>query len=178
MKAFDTKRFISRLLGMGDLSSLVELASQEIDDQEAMEQVARNMMNGRFTLNDMYYQMSAMGKMGTLEKLMSMIPGMSNMSDKIDYDATQKRLTVFKVIMDSMTNAEKDDPSIIKAKRIDRIAAGAGVTPHDVRELLKQYTQSKKMMASVGKDRKMRKQLMKQMGGIDMDALKDLQGSE
>ena len=178
LEAFDAKRFISRLLGMGDLSSLVELASQEIDDQEAMEQVARNMMNGRFTLNDMYYQMSAMGKMGTLEKLMSMIPGMSNMSDKIDYDATQKRLTVFKVIMDSMTNAEKDDPSIIKAKRIDRIAAGAGVTPHDVRELLKQYTQSKKMMASVGKDRKMRKQLMKQMGGIDMDALKDLQGSE
>jgi signal recognition particle subunit SRP54 len=126
----------------------------------------------------MYYQMSAMSKMGTLEKLMSLIPGMSDMGDKVDYEATQQRLTVFKIIMDSMTEQEKDDPSIIKSKRIDRIADGAGVTNHDVKELLKQYNQSSKMMKSVGKDRKMRKQLMKQMGGIDLDSLKELQGSE
>jgi len=119
-----------------------------------------------------------MSKMGTLEKLMSLLPGMSSMSDKVDYEATQQRLGVFKVIMDSMTKEEKDDPALIKSKRIDRIAAGAGVTSHDVKELLKQYTNSKKMMTSVTKDRKMRKQLMKQMGGVDMDALKDLQGSE
>ena len=178
LEAFDAKRFLSRLLGMGDLSALMELASQEIDDEEAMEQVARNMMSGRFTLNDMYYQMTAMSKMGTLEKLMSLLPGMSAVSDQLDYEATQKKLSVFKVIMDSMTPEEKEEPSIIKSKRIDRIAAGAGVSSHDVKELLKQYTNSKKMMSSVGKDRKMRKQLMKQMGGIDMDALKDLQGSE
>ena len=178
LEPFDAKRFISRLLGMGDLSALMELASQEIDDQEAMEQVARNMMTGRFTLNDMYYQMTAMSKMGTLEKIMSLLPGMSSVSDQLDYEATQKKLTVFKVIMDSMTAEEKEEPSLIKSKRIDRIAAGAGVSTHDVKELLKQYTNSKKMMSSVGKDRKMRKQLMKQMGGIDMDALKDLQGSE
>ena len=79
--------------------------------------------------------------------------------------------------MDSMTQQEKDDPSIIKAKRVERIAMGAGVTPHDVRELLKQYTQSKKMMGSFTKDRKMRKQFMKQLGGMDLDGLKDLQGS-
>ncbi len=178
LEPFDAKRFISRLLGMGDLSALVELASQEIDDQEAMEQVARNMMTGRFTLNDMYYQMTAMSKMGTLEKIMSLLPGMSDMSDKVDYEGTQKKLGVFKVIMDSMTPEEKEEPSLIKSKRIDRIAAGAGVSSHDVKELLKQYSNSKKMMSSVGKDRKMRKQIMKQMGGIDMDALKDLQGSE
>ena len=163
---------------MGDLSTLVQLASEEIDDQEAMQQVAEHMMKGKFTLNDMYYQMSAMGKMGTLEKIMSLIPGMSAMGDKVDYEATQQRLNVFKIIMDSMTPGEKEDPSIIKAKRIERIADGAGVTSHDVRELLKQYNQSSKMMKSVGKDRKMRKQLMKQMGGIDLDSLKELQGSE
>ena len=178
LEPFDAKRFISRLLGMGDLSALVELASQEIDDQEAMEEVARHMMTGRFNLNDMYYQMTAMSKIGTLEKIMNLIPGVSSVSDQVDYEATQKRLGVFKVIMDSMTPEEKEDPSIIKSKRIDRIADGAGVTSHDVRELLKQFNQSSKMMKSVGKDRKMRKQFMKQMGGVDLDSLKDLQGSE
>ena len=178
LDAFDANKFISRLLGMGDLSALVQLAAEEIDDKDAMEEVGRAMLTGRFNLNDMYYQMSAVGKMGTLEKIMSLIPGMSSMEDKIDYEASQKRLQVFKVIMDSMTNEEKEDPSIIKAKRIERIAAGAGVTPHDVRELLKQYNQTKKTMTGMTKNRKMRKQMMKQLGGVDLDAFKDLQGSE
>lgn len=175
LEPFDANKFISRLLGMGDLSALVQLASEEIDDTEALEAVSRAMMTGKFNLNDMYYQMAAVGKMGPLQKVMSLIPGMSSMEDRIDYEATQKKLQVFRTIMDSMTNDEKEDPSIIKAKRIERIAAGAGVTPHDVRELLKQYNQSKKMMTSIGKDRKMRKQFMKQMGGVDLDSLKDLQ---
>ncbi len=177
LEAFDANKFISRLLGMGDLSSLVQMAAEEIDDQDAMARVAENMMKGRFTLNDMYYQMAAVGKMGTLEKLMGMLPGMSSMEGKIDYEASQKKLTVFRTIMDSMTNEEKEDPSIIKAKRIERIAAGAGVSPHDVRELLKQYNTTKKTMSSIGKDRKMRKQMMKQMAGVDLDSLKELQGS-
>ena len=175
LEPFDAKKFISRLLGMGDLSSLVQLASEEIDDQEAAERVGRAIMSGKFTLNDMYYQMAAVGKMGTLDKIMSMIPGMSSMEDKIDFEASQKRLEVFRTIMDSMTNEEKEDPSIIKSHRIERIADGSGVTPHDVRELLKQYNQSKKMMTSIGKNRKMRKQFLKQMGGIDLDSLQDLQ---
>lgn len=177
LEAFDANKFISRLLGMGDLSSLVQIAAEEIDDQEAMERVARGMMTGKFNLNDMYYQMAAVGKMGTLQKLMSMLPGMSAMEDKIDYEASQKKLIIFRTIMDSMTNEEKEDPSIIKAKRIERIAAGAGVTSHDVRELLKQYNTMKKTMSSFGKDRKMRKQMMKQMAGVDLDSLKELQGS-
>ncbi len=177
LEAFDANKFISRLLGMGDLSSLVQMAAEEIDDQDAMARVAENMMKGRFTLNDMYYQMAAVGKMGTLEKLMGMLPGMSSMEGKIDYEASQRKLSVFRTIMDSMTNEEKEDPSIIKAKRIERIAAGAGVSPHDVRELLKQYNTTKKTMSSIGKDRKMRKQMMKQMAGVDLDSLKELQGS-
>ena len=177
LEAFDAKKFISRLLGMGDLSGLMQIASEEIDDQEAMEAVSRAIMTGKFNLNDMYYQMAAVGKMGTLQKLMTMLPGMSGMEDKIDFEASQKKLTVFRTIMDSMTNEEKEDPSLIKAKRIERIANGAGVTPHDVRELLKQYNTMKKTMTSFGKDRKMRKQMMKQMAGVDLDSLKELQGS-
>ncbi len=178
LEAFDPNKFISRLLGMGDLSGLVQMAAEEIDDQEAMEAVSKAMMTGRFNLNDMYYQMAAMGKMGTLQKLMGMLPGMSAFEDKIDYDASQKKIAVFRTIMDSMTKEEKEDPSIIKAKRVERIAAGAGVSTHDVRELLKQYNTTKKTMSSFGKDRKIRKQMMKQMAGVDLDSLKELQGSE
>ncbi len=177
LEAFDANKFISRLLGKGDLTSLIEMAAQEVDDVEAMEQVSKAIMTGRFNMNDMYYQMAAVGKMGTLQKLMGMLPGMSAIEDKIDYEASQKKLTVFRTIMDSMTNEEKEDPSIIKAKRIERIAAGAGVTTHDVRELLRQYNTTKKTMTSFGKDRRMRKQMMKQMAGVDLDSLKDLQGS-
>ena len=175
LEPFNASRFISRLLGMGDLASLVQMAKEEIDDEDAMEQLARSMMSGRFTLSDMYQQMAAVNKMGPLQKVMSMVPGFSSIEDKINYEESQKRLVMFRVIMDSMTKEEKDEPNLIKGKRIERIAMGAGVSPHDVRGLLKQYNQSKKMMSSFGKDRKMRKQLMKQMGNMDLDGLQDLQ---
>ncbi|MDR3282786.1 MAG: signal recognition particle protein Srp54 [Candidatus Methanoplasma sp.] len=175
LEPFEADRFISRLLGMGDLASLVRLAKEEIGDDDAMEQLARSMLSGRFTLSDMYQQMAAVTKLGPLQKVMSMIPGFSNMEDKIDYEASQAKLSKFRVIMDSMTVNEKDEPNIIKGKRIERIARGAGVSSHDVKELLKQYNQSKKMMGSIGKDRKMRKQMMKQLGGMDLDSLQDSQ---
>jgi signal recognition particle subunit SRP54 len=173
LEAFDADRFISRLLGMGDLASLVQMAKEEIGEDEALEQVAKNMLSGKFTLNDMYLQMKAVTKMGTLQKVMSMIPGMSNMEDKIDYEASQAKLSRYKVIMDSMTEDEKNEPNTIKGKRIERIAIGSGVTGADVRDLLKQYNQSKKMMGSMGKDRKMRKKMMKQFAGADMSEFTD-----
>ncbi len=169
LEPFDADRFISRLLGMGDLASLMRIAKEELGEDEALEVVARNMLSGRFTLTDMYQQMLAVNKMGPLQKVMSMIPGMSKMEDKIDFEASQAKLLKFRVIMDSMTVREKDEPNLIKGKRIDRIARGAGVSGHEVRELLKQYNQSKKMMGSFGKDRRMRKKMMKQFGDIDMD---------
>ncbi len=174
LEPFDAGRFISRLLGKGDLSALMELAQDEIGEEEALTRVAKAMMSGKFNLNDMYYQMEAMGKVGTIQKLMSLLPGFSSMEDKIDYEASQRKLAVFRTIMDSMTAEEKRDPSLIKAKRVERIAAGAGVSTHDVRELLKQYNGTKKTMQTFGKDRKMRKQLMKQLGAADLDSLQDL----
>ncbi|MDR2846347.1 MAG: signal recognition particle protein Srp54 [Candidatus Methanoplasma sp.] len=175
LEPFNADRFISRLLGMGDLASLVALAKEEMGDGDEMEDLARAMLSGRFTLNDMYKQMAAVTKMGPLQKVMSMLPGMGGMEGKIDYEASQAKLSRFKVIMDSMTNYEKEEPNSIKGKRIERIAAGAGVATHDVRDLLKQYNQSKKMMGSIGKDRKVRKQMMKQLGGMDLDDLQDPQ---
>lgn len=169
LEPFNANRFISRLLGMGDLSYLAQIAKDEIGDDEAIEQASRNMLSGKFTLVDMYQQMAAVTKMGPLEKVMSMLPGMSKMEDKINYEESQNRLSQFRVIMDSMTLEEKEQPALIKGKRLDRIAAGAGVEIKDVRLLLKQYNQSKKMMGTIGKDRKMRKKLMKQFGGMDAD---------
>ena len=98
--------------------------------------------------------LKAVKKMGALKKLVGLLPGMNKMEDKIDLDASQARLDQYKVIMDSMTMQEKDEPNLIKGKRIERIARGAGVTTADVKELLKQYNNSKKMMGAVGKDRK------------------------
>ncbi|MGI5965200.1 MAG: signal recognition particle protein Srp54 [Candidatus Methanomethylophilaceae archaeon] len=169
LEPFAADRFISRLLGMGDLSYLMEIAKDEIAGDEAVERASRNIMSGKFTLVDMYQQMAAVTKMGPLQKVMSMLPGMSSLEDKINYEESQKRLAKFKVIIDSMTVEEREQPGIIKGKRIVRIARGSGTDPSEVKMLLKQYNQSKKMMGTISKDRKMRKKLMKQFGGMDLD---------
>ena len=167
---FDANKFISRLLGMGDLSALAEIAKEEFAGDEKVENASRHIMSGRFTLMDMYTQMEAVTKMGPLKTVMNMIPGMQKMEDKIDYKESQARLKKYRVIMDSMTDAEMEDPKVIKGTRINRIAYGAGVTPHDVRELIKQYEQSKKTMKNMMGNRKTRKQIMKQMGSGDFGA--------
>ena len=167
---FNADKFISRLLGMGDLSALMEIAKESYDgNEEAMMDTTKKMMSGKFTLKDMYAQMEAMGKMGPLKKIMSLIPGMAKMEDQINYEESQKKLAQFKCIMDSMTDEEQEDPSIIKASRVNRIAMGSGTTVHDVKELLKQFNQSKKAVKGMMGNRRMRKQLMKQMGMSDLD---------
>ncbi len=167
LEPFDADRFISRLLGMGDVQSLMELAKDNVTDAD-VEQTSRNIMSGKFTLKDMYNQMEAVNKMGPLQKVMSMIPGFSNVEEKMDMEDSQQRLRKYKVIMDSMTDEELDDPRIVKASRAKRIALGAGVRGSDVRDLIKQYNQSKKMMKGMLGNRKMRKQLMKQVQGGDL----------
>ncbi|MDD7424717.1 MAG: signal recognition particle protein Srp54 [Candidatus Methanomethylophilaceae archaeon] len=167
---FDANKFISRLLGMGDLSSLVEMAKEGYEGQEVqMEEAGKKILSGKFTLRDMYQQMQAMNKMGPLKKIMSLIPGMSKMEDKIDFEESQKRLAKYKYIMDSMTLEEQENPEIIKSSRVQRIAMGSGTSVQDVRELLKQFNQSKKALKGMTGNRKLRKQMMKQMGMTDLD---------
>ena len=161
LEKFDPDRFISRLLGMGDIKSLIEAASEVIDEEKA-EEVTKKMMSGKFTLKDMYDQMEMLQGMGPLKKLASMLPGLGDRLGEMDMEATQERLARFRVIMDSMTDNELEDPKVLKSSRVMRIARGSGTSTRDVRELLKQYNMSRKAVKGFMGNRKMRRQLMKQ----------------
>ena len=168
---FESDRFISRLLGMGDIKGLIDLAPDDLDEQEAM-RLTQRLMSGRFTLTDMYAQMEMMSKIGTLDKVLSHLPdtmfgGMGNMSVG-QKRQMQSNLERFRVIMDSMTQEEKDEPLLLKSSRIRRIAQGSGCSEKDVKELLTQWNRSKKMMRGIRGDRKMRRQ-MESMMGVDED---------
>ena len=168
---FESDRFISRLLGMGDIKGLIDLAPDDIDEQEAM-RLPQRLMSGRFTLTDMYAQMEMMSKIGTLDKVLSHLPdtmfgGMGNMSMS-QKRQMQANLEKFRVIMDSMTQEEKDEPLLLKSSRIRRIAHGSGCSEKDVKELLAQWNRSKKMMRGMRGARKMRRQ-MQSMMGVDED---------
>jgi signal recognition particle subunit SRP54 len=163
---FDPDRFISRLLGMGDIKSLMEAASGVVDEEKA-EETARKIMSGKFSLKDMYEQMEMLQGMGPLKKLTSMLPGLSDKLKDQDVEATQERLLRFRVIMDSMTDEELEDPKLMKSSRVMRIARGSGTSPKDVKELLKQYNMSRRALKGFMGNRKMRRQLMKQFAGAD-----------
>ncbi|MFO7677410.1 MAG: signal recognition particle protein Srp54 [Thermoplasmatota archaeon] len=160
---FDPQGFISRLLGMGDIKSLLEKAEDSLKGKDA-EKTARRLMSGKFNLNDMYDQMEMISGMGPLSKVAEMLPfGQSGKIKEADMDQTQDKLQRFRVIMDSMTEEEKQQPDLIKSSRIKRIARGAGVEHKHVKELLKYYNMTKRMMKGFSSDRKMRRNLMKQL---------------
>lgn len=168
---FIPSRFISRLLGMGDIQSLMETAKESITEEQALE-TTRKIMSGRFSLKEMYEQMEMLTSMGPLKKLMSMLPGMgAGLQDKVDVEETQERLRRYRIIMDSMTEEEMENPKLIKSSRVQRIARGAGMDPKHVRELLQQYNTSKKAVKGFMGNRKLRKQLMKQMQGGGFEGL-------
>jgi len=161
-ETFDPARFISRLLGMGDIKSLLEKAEESLKGKDA-EKTARRIMSGKFTLHDMYDQMDMLSGMGPLKKVAEMLPGgFSGKLKDSDMDSTQDKLKKFRFIMDSMTDEEMNDPSIVRSSRIKRIARGAGVENKDVKELLKYYDMTKRMMKGFSGDRKLQKNLMKQ----------------
>jgi signal recognition particle subunit SRP54 len=168
LEKFDPARFISRLLGMGDIQSLLERA-QETLDQERMEETARRLLSGRFTLKEMYDQMEALTRMGPLSKIFSMLPGMPGTLSEEQLEETQTKLRKFKFIMDSMTEEEKENPKIIKSSRILRIARGSGTDPKDVKELLKYYNASRRAIRGLAGNRKMRRQLLKQFKASGLD---------
>lgn len=166
LETFNPKGFVSRLLGMGDLESLLEKAKEVLDEEKTGDMKDR-MMSGDFNLNDLYDQMKAMKKMGPLNKIMDMIPGMSGL--KLPKDALQVqegKLEKWKYIIDSCTKKERNNPDLIDADRAERIAKGSGTTTVEVRELIKQYRMAKKMMKMMkGKDPE---KLMKKMGGFKL----------
>jgi signal recognition particle subunit SRP54 len=162
LERLEPDRFISRLLGMGDLQSLLERA-EEVMDTDKAEETAKRLLSGKFSLVEMREQMEALAQMGPLGKVMEMIPGMAGMMKGNQAEATQEKLERFKVLMNSMTQQEMENPKLIKRTRLQRIAAGAGADVQEVRELLAYYNKSRKMMSSLGGNRRMQKQLMRQM---------------
>ena len=170
LEKFESDRFISRLLGMGDIRGLIDIAPDALDQEEAM-RLTERMMSGRFTLNDMYKQMEMMSKIGTIDKIVSHLPtsvfgGLGSM-DRRQKEEMQGNLERFRVIMDSMTDEEKNEPHVLKAERIRRIAKGAGVKEKNVRELLAQWNRSRKMMKGIKGNRKLRRQMKGMMGDMD-----------
>ena len=136
LERFDPDGFISRLLGMGDLKALYEKATEAIKAEDVD---VNAMMKGKFTLRDMYKQLEALNKMGPLKQIMNMLPlGNMELPEGV-YDVTSTKMVRYRIIMDSMTSFELDDPSLINSSRMQRIAHGAGATPDEVRELLKYY---------------------------------------
>ena len=164
LESFHPQRFVGRLIGMGDLESLLEKAREVIPEERA-EEMSEKFLKGDFSLTDLYDQMKSLKKMGSFSKLMEMIPGMGQLKlPKEMLDVQEGKLEKWKYAMDSMTRAELEEPDLISTERIDRIAAGSGVSIGEVRELLKQYRQSKKMMKMFKGEQDIGK-LMKKMGG-------------
>jgi signal recognition particle subunit SRP54 len=146
LEIFNPKGFVGRLLGMGDIEALLEKAKDAID-MESAEDLGKKLLKGDFNFLDLYEQMQAMSKMGPLSKVVDMIPGMGGMKIPKDMlEGQEDKLKNWKIIMQSCTKEELENPDVISRHRIDRIAKGAGVKIAAVRELLKQYKQSKKMM--------------------------------
>jgi signal recognition particle subunit SRP54 len=163
LEKFEPARFISRLLGMGDIQTLLEKAGEVISEEDA-EKVVRKLRAGKFTLKDMYEQMQLLSDMGPLKKLASLLPWTPmKLSDK-EITISQQRLRKFRIIMNSMTNEELENPRLIKSSRIIRIARGSGYEPKDVKELLKHYYTARKTVKGMISNRKILKQLAKQFG--------------
>jgi signal recognition particle subunit SRP54 len=165
LERFDADSFISRLLGMGDLRALMEKAQEMAGETEVD---VNAMMRGKFTLRDMYKQLEALNKMGPLKQIMGMLP-LGNIDLPSDvYDVTSTKMSRYRIIMDSMTAKELDDPSVIGSSRVQRIALGAGASPDEVRELLKYYKNMKRMLKGVkgGSGKFNMQRLMKRFGGM------------
>lgn len=166
LELFEPEGFVSQLLGMGDLKSLLEKAREAISEEDA-ENLSKRMMKGEFTLDDLYDQMKAMKKMGSLSKIMKLVPGMSSMNiPKEALQGQEAKMDQWKVAMDSMTRQEKRNPDLLNSSRLERISSGSGTSINDVRGLLKQYKQAKKMMKMMkgGSEKDMQKMMQKMQG--------------
>lgn len=161
LERFDPNSFISRLLGMGDLKMLVERAEEAISPSEVD---VSAILKGRFTLRDMYKQLEALNRMGPLRQLMSMLPlgGIEIPQDACDITST--KMARYKVIMDSMTARELDDPTLINSSRIQRIARGAGATPEEVKELLKYHRMMQQALKGMRGSKFNLQRMMKRFG--------------
>jgi signal recognition particle subunit SRP54 len=174
---FEAEAFVSRLLGWGDMKGMINLIKEAVPNEQKQEELAKRLQEGKFSLRDMYEQFQSMLKMGPLNKVMEMLPGMSQlMAGK--GDAGTQKVKAYLTIMDSMTDEELDTPKVLNQSRIARVARGSGRSAREVDELIKQH---KQFEALVGKMKGLKggrgglsqlnnmvpQQLLKQMGGAN-----------
>jgi len=147
IELFIPSRFVGRLLGMGDLETLIEKVREaEVKVPEAK---AKEILSGKLTLTDVYEQFEAMKSIGPFKKILSMLPGMSYNIPEDMLDMAEGKLEKWRVIIQSMTPEEREDPKIFNASRIRRVARGSGTSEKDVKELLKQYFIMRKMLKTI-----------------------------
>ncbi|MBR4449197.1 MAG: signal recognition particle protein [Treponema sp.] len=160
-EVFHPERIASRILGMGDIVSLVEKAQQTVDEEEA-KKLEEKMARNEFTLDDMLDQFERVGKMGSLSSIMDMIPGLAGQVDesKIDMSGMKRQ----KAIIQAMTRKERNNHLIIGPSRRKRIAKGSGTSVAEVNKLIKQFEKTKLTMKKLSKNRGMQAKLMQQMG--------------
>ncbi|MBI2185393.1 MAG: signal recognition particle protein [Thaumarchaeota archaeon] len=159
LEAFSPTRFVGRLLGLGDIKALLEKAKEL--EQEADEKKVQRIMSGKMTIDDLYYQMEQVKKMGSLRKIFELIPGLSTGVPESELDGMEERMKKWKVIIQSMTKKEREDPEVLNASRVKRIARGSGTSDSDVKDMLKRYRQAKTVMKAT-KGRELR-QLMRRL---------------
>jgi signal recognition particle subunit SRP54 len=154
VEAFHPDRLANRILGMGDVLTLIEKAEANIDQEQAV-QAATKMMEGRFDLEDFLSQLQQIKRMGPLGQLLDMIPGMSQYKDQMEPDVTDDQVKRIESIIQSMTPGERHDPKVINASRKRRIARGSGHTVQEVNQLLREFRSMQRMMRQMSGGRGM-----------------------
>ena len=145
LEPFYPDRMASRILGMGDILTLIDKAQEAVDEAQVKE-MEKKFRENSFTFNDYIAQMDNLNKMGGLKSVLGMIPGLGGKLRQIEESIDEKQLARNKAIIQSMTEKERENPDIINGSRRTRIAKGAGVTVNDVNQLIRQFNQSKEMM--------------------------------
>ena len=156
LEPFYPDRMANRILGMGDVLSLIEKAQEAVTEEEA-QKMQKKFRENSFTLDDYLSQFETMNKMGGIKEILNMLPGMGMGKMKIsEDDIDEKKMLHTKAIIQSMTMRERENPSIINSSRKNRIAKGSGTTVQDVNRLLKQFEQTKVMMKQMKNNRMFR----------------------
>ena len=162
LEVFHPDRMADRILGMGDIVTLVEKAKETIDEKEA-EKAAKKMMDGEFTLEDMLKQMKQVQKIGSIGAIAKLIPGMPKLTDE-QKAAAEKEMKVFEAVINSMTPYERRHPETLRYSHKNRIAKGSGLTNADINRVIRKYDQSKEMMKQMKQYQKSGK-MPKNFGG-------------
>ena len=148
IEVFHPDRLAQRILGMGDVVSFVEKAQEEMDMKKA-EEVANRMLSGKFTMNDLLSSIEQSSKLGPISSIMKMMPGLGDYAQMVNDDEAEKSMKKTRAIIQSMTPAEREDPSDLRSSHKRRIASGSGTSVDDVNKLLNQYEKTKKVVKSL-----------------------------